>query len=975
MDTREPPPFLSRSTDNRLFRFLIPLLPIVLLFGAVSLFFWKLLFTNLILARGDTFLYLYPYWTAAAEALGSGRLPLWNPDLFMGAPFLANSQAGVLYPLNWPLWLVFDTPGAASLSIVLHLWLASGFAYGFARSGLRLRPPAAWLAAVLFALGGYMTAQVEHINQLQGLAWLPAAFWLLTPRGKHKRTGVRIRPLLLSAVLAMQLLAGHTQAVFITIVGAAVYSAWLSAPDLWSRFIRRPGLSDRRCAVAHLPIISLFLAGLAALLLSAAQVLPTLELSRHSVRGGGLPINEAVSFSLHPLLVGRALLPGYGETIYSEYVAFLPLSALLLVLIGVWYGRHNRPVVALALVGALGLFFSLGAANPIYLLLVRALPGFGIFRAPARWLALYAFGAASLAGVGLDTLLTRRPGRQTLLAGRLILLLLIAWAFIAPALTSTIPAPPESPIVPPSTATLSGWLIELLLALFFLYRSATPVADPPNPQAKAQIPPQAHLASVAVVLFLASRALPYNKPTAPEAYHAPRPATSHLQAAAAWDGVTPAGRFLSISDILFDPGDTGELESIYADQLDPDALYDLIIASKQKDILAPNLPLAFGVPAVDGYDGGVLPLSNYVLLQQLLLPAGSISMDGRLRENLNSVPDSRWLDLFNVRYLITDKVGDVWDEDNGVFYDLQHTAVLNPERTTVQVAYIPEFEATGIGIASHLDASATIPAGTQLAEVTVGFGDGTVETLGLFADAETATQSQPVILYTDADKTIHVTQLRWATPGIPSAISIAKHPNPQLPDLYIDGLSLIDERDGAFQSLVVSTQGRFRLVHSGDVKIYENMGLLPRAFLVNRATWANDDSLALERMQAADYDPSAEVVLAGSKREPERAPDPPPGRATMESYRPERIDLLVEAVSDGWLVLSDAFYPGWKATVDGVPVPIEQANVLFRAIPIQPGTQRVVFTFRPGSVQAGLIISSIAWVLWSVRWLKTRREV
>jgi uncharacterized membrane protein YfhO len=95
----------------------------------------------------------------------------------------------------------------------------------------------------------------------------------------------------------------------------------------------------------------------------------------------------------------------------------------------------------------------------------------------------------------------------------------------------------------------------------------------------------------------------------------------------------------------------------------------------------------------------------------------------------------------------------------------------------------------------------------------------------------------------------------------------------------------------------------------------------------------------------------------------------------MEIYRPERIDLLVEAISDGWLVLSDAFYPGWKATVDGVPVPIERANVLFRAIPIHPGTQRVVLTFQPGSVQAGLIISSIAWGLWSARWLKTRREV
>ena len=43
---------------------------------------------NLILARGDTFLYFYPYWAYRARVLLSGHLPLWNPDLFMGAPFI-----------------------------------------------------------------------------------------------------------------------------------------------------------------------------------------------------------------------------------------------------------------------------------------------------------------------------------------------------------------------------------------------------------------------------------------------------------------------------------------------------------------------------------------------------------------------------------------------------------------------------------------------------------------------------------------------------------------------------------------------------------------------------------------------------------------------------------------------------------------------------------------------------------------------
>ncbi len=75
-----------------------PVLPALI--GLVALFFNRLAFSNLILARGDTFLYFYPYWSAAAAALRAGRVPLWNPDLFMGAPFLANSQVGFFYPLN-----------------------------------------------------------------------------------------------------------------------------------------------------------------------------------------------------------------------------------------------------------------------------------------------------------------------------------------------------------------------------------------------------------------------------------------------------------------------------------------------------------------------------------------------------------------------------------------------------------------------------------------------------------------------------------------------------------------------------------------------------------------------------------------------------------------------------------------------------------------------------------------------------------
>jgi len=911
------------------------------LLALITLFFGKLLFTNLILARGDILSYIYPYWTAAADALRAGRLPLWNPDLFMGAPLLANSQMGFLYPLNWPLWLLLDVPTAATLSIVLHLCLAAGFCFGFMRSGLGLGRSAGCLAALLFALGGYLTAQIEHVNQLQGLTWLPAVFWLLVRPGKTRRV------LLLGAVFGLQLLAGHTQATFITLVGASLFALALSIPHIVQRLGRSQ--DEPRLLTAHAPLLYLVVAGLIALLLAAAQLLPTLELSRHSMRGGGgLPLNEAVSFSLPPLLLGRTLLPGYGETIFSEYVAFLPLTALLLALIGLWAGRRRPAIIGLVLLAGIGLFFALGAANPLYLLLAKFVPGFSFFRAPSRWLALYAFWMAGLAGMGLDALLKQQlfPRRNLWAVWLASVMLLITWALLAPQLTGHIPSPPEAPVDPPTSITLVGWSVEMLLASLLLLRPRKPLSN-----ITRYLGP-IFCVTILLVLFLASRALPYNHPSAPEAYHSLRPAPAYLKAAATFDGDLPPSRFLSISDNLFDPGDMGELQSIYGDRLDAASFRDLITAVKQKEILAPNLSLALGLPTVDGYDGGVLPLANYVALEQLLLPPDAISMDGRLRENLEAIPDGRWLSLFNVRYVITDKVGDAWDQVNGVFYDLQHGANLNAASSAVEVAYVPFFEATGLGLAiSHPD----LAAGAHLAEVLVQFRDGRALNIEVLLETDA-----PLLRTAPDGSQVYASYVAWSQPAAPESIVVTWLPSAA--PFRIHGLSLVDNRDAAFQNLVISDNGRFRLVYSGDVKIYENLDVQPRAFLVNRATWVDNDQAALDRMAPPDFSPAAEAVLLNSGGEGATSTGSAAGKVIIVEYRPELVRLLVDTPVPGWLILSDAHYPGWEARIDGELVPITRADLLFRAVPVSAEDREVVFEYRPTSVRLGLVISGVSWL-------------
>ena len=64
--------------------------------------------------------------------------------------------------------------------------------------------------------------------------------------------------------------------------------------------------------------------------------------------------------------------------------------------------------------------------------------------------------------------------------------------------------------------------------------------------------------------------------------------------------------------------------------------------------------------------------------------------------------------------------------------------------------------------------------------------------------------------------------------------------------------------------------------------------------------------------------------------------------------------------SPGWLVLTDAYYPGWQATVNGQPADILPVNVLFRAVSLPEGEHTVVFEFAPDSVRLGVLISGLS---------------
>jgi len=962
-------------------------LAVTLLWALVIAFFWKIALAGRVLAGGDIFTYFYPYWAEATRAIQAGRLPLWNPYLFMGAPFLANSQVGFFYPLNWPLWLLLPAHQSVHLTIVLHLCLAALNGYLWGRISLRLGWAGAWAVGATWALGGYLGAQVEHVNQLQGLAWLPLMLMLydrnvvsnLQPPISNLQSLI-FKPKAafagLVAVVSLVLLAGHTQTAFISLVGLATYGL---GPVLWGGLCRREWRAWR--PLARRAALLAAVAGLG-MALAAVQLLPTWELSRLSVRAGGLPFNERVSFSLSPFYLARALLPGFFEPVppdHIEHVAYVGIAGLVLAAVAIlnlWSPTSNlqspisilhSPISILQSPFSLlilGLFLALGLYNPLYLLLARFAPGFAHFRVPARWLALYATGVAALAGWGADVLYRRR-GR---VAWRLLLLFAAALVALAGWALVGVRVREEGGLGWP---TVASWAVGGVLALgLLLVTTRAP-----------RVATVGLLVLLVVELFAAGLVLPYGRATAPQAFTSLRPAIAHLLTATfdpAPGGAGPAepqARFLSMSDITFDPGDLPEIQIIYGPQLSADALYDYIIAAKHKEVLSPNLPLAFGLPAVDGYDGGVLPLARYVTLQGLFLSEYEGSIDGRLRENLTSIPAGRWLNLFNVRHIVTDKLHDAWLDD--VFYDLQFGAQLGGGETAA-VAHVPGFEATALGVVFYLRGGAALPGGSPVGVVVVGFGEGLTRTFELRAGQHTAEGlygSDGKVEGRQPEGSDYVARLRWQEPAVPATVVVRA----TLPEgeLVVRGVSLIDERTGGFQPLVLSDRGRFRLAHSGDVKVYENLDVLPRAFLVHehRVVENAEDGAALALMQDAAFDPATEVVLsvvAGAALTGDVPPEPvgegdaqpSPGEldareecVRVTRYAPERVEIDVVAGAPGYLVLTDAWYPGWEATVDGEPMQVHRADLLFRAVAVDAGHHHVVLTYRPVSLRIGAGVS------------------
>jgi hypothetical protein len=154
--------------------------------------------------------------------------------------------------------------------------------------------------------------------------------------------------------------------------------------------------------------------------------------------------------------------------------------------------------------------------------------------------------------------------------------------------------------------------------------------------------------------------------------------------------------------------------------------------------------------------------------------------------------------------------------------------------------------------------------------------------------------------------------------------------------------------------------GLERVYEEGEVKSYRVGDPLPRAWLVYRTTIADDDRV-FDLLNATDFDPKAVAVLPpDSKGLVLTAGAGAGGIAQVVESGPGRLVLDVSSSADGLLVVSQPHYPGWRAQLDGQPVPILRVDYLLQGISMPAGAHRVELSYRLSPWPASLSLVVLA---------------
>ncbi len=323
--------------------------PYLLIIVLPLIVFRQALWGNAVFALGDfsgsDLLELHlPFKYILHDAYTHGSFPLWSPYLSNGFPILAEGQSGPLYPPH--ILLAFLPPVVGlNYSIILSFIIAGCGAYTFARKLPTMQKTGAVAFAVIFMFSSFFIARIKHINMIAVAAYLPWCLWCI----KNYFTKFELKWFVyLGLCWGMQILAGHPQMFYF----ASIMCLWYAAGELaWQYLSLKVKSNNIPFTLITLKMITgLITSGVLALGCAAAQIIPTLELTKLSSRQD-FSYEVATAYPLRPKFLATLFAPFFlgnpatgsyrgniqTDGIWWENVVYIGLLPLLIFLIMLFF--------------------------------------------------------------------------------------------------------------------------------------------------------------------------------------------------------------------------------------------------------------------------------------------------------------------------------------------------------------------------------------------------------------------------------------------------------------------------------------------------------------------------------------------------------------------------------------------------------------------------------------------------------------
>ena len=212
----------------------------------------------------------------------------------------------------------------------------------------------------------------------------------------------------------------------------------------------------------------------------------------------------------------------------------------------------------------------------------------------------------------------------------------------------------------------------------------------------------------------------------------------------------------------------------------------------------------------------------------------------------------------------------------------------------------------------------------------------------------------------------YMTKLNGRSQGYHNADVVPQGLDSPLLDLLNVRYMIVPADVGADQDALLELKDAHPAVYGDErVEVLENRDALPRAWIVHSARQSPPPEI-LEELGSGAVDPRETALLERPHPDLDQPEDPSADRATVTEYEADRMSLRTATDARGLLVLSEAYYPAWKAYVDSEPVPLYVADHALRAVSVPAGEHSVELRYESWTLQAGLAVSLLAYLALAV---------